>query len=53
MKNLTPTLTTNSLTIEDIEFLNSQSLVGRMVKTHLSILTNLFYNVANLVLMML
>jgi hypothetical protein len=53
IKNLTPTTTTNSLILEDIEFPNSQSLVGRMVKPHLSMLANLFYNVVKLVLMML
>jgi hypothetical protein len=34
IKNLTPTTTTNSLTLEDIEFPSSQSLVRRMVKPH-------------------
>jgi hypothetical protein len=53
IKNLTPATTTNSLTLEEIEFLNSQSLVGRRVKPHLSMLANLFYNVVKLVLMML
>jgi hypothetical protein len=53
VKNLTPTTMTNSLTLEDIEFPNSQNLVGRMVKPHLSMLTNLFYNVVKLVLMIL
>jgi hypothetical protein len=53
IKNITPTTTTNSLILEDIEFPNSQSLVGRMVKSHLSMLANLFYNVVKLVLMML
>jgi hypothetical protein len=53
IKNLTPTTTTNSLTLEDVEFLDSQSLVGRMVKSHLSMLARLFYNVVKLVLMML
>jgi hypothetical protein len=53
IKNLTLIATTNSLTLEDIKFLNSQSLVGRMVKSHLSMLTILFYNVMKLLLMML
>jgi hypothetical protein len=44
---------TNSHTLEDMDFLNSQSLVGKMVKPHLSMLANLFYNVVKLVLMML
>jgi hypothetical protein len=43
IKNLTLTTMTNSLTLADIEFLNSQDLVGRMVKLHLSMLSNLFY----------
>jgi hypothetical protein len=53
IKNLTLTTTTNSLTLEDIEFSSSQSLVGRMVKPHLTMLANLFYNVVKPVLMML
>jgi hypothetical protein len=53
IKNLTPTTMTKSRTLEDIESSNSQSLMGRMVKPHLSILVNLFYNVLKLVLMML
>jgi hypothetical protein len=42
IKNLNLTTTTNSLSLEDIEFPNSQSLVGRMVKSHLRMLANLF-----------
>jgi hypothetical protein len=53
IKNLIPTTTTNSLTLEDIEFMSSQSLAGRMVKPHLSMLANLFYNMVKLVLVML
>jgi hypothetical protein len=53
IKNLTPIITTNSLMLEDIECPTSQNLVGRMVKPHLSMLSNLFYNVVKLVLMML
>jgi hypothetical protein len=52
IKNHTSITMTNSLTLEDIEFLSSQNLVERMVKPHLSILANLFYNVMMLVLMM-
>jgi hypothetical protein len=47
IKNLT-----SIITLEDIVVLNSQILVGRMVKPHLSMLANLFYNVVKLVLMM-
>jgi hypothetical protein len=42
IKNLTPITTTNSLTLEDTEFPSSENLLGRMVKPHFSILTNLF-----------
>jgi hypothetical protein len=52
IKNLTPTTTTNSLTLEDIEFPTTPNLMGRMAKPHLSMLANLFYNVVRLVLMM-
>jgi hypothetical protein len=52
IKNLTPITTTNSLTLEHIECLNSQILVGRMEKPRLSMLAKLFYNVMKLVLMM-
>jgi hypothetical protein len=51
IKNITPTIMTNSLTLEVIEFLSPQSLVGRMVKPHWSMLDHLFYNVVRLVLM--
>jgi hypothetical protein len=44
---------TNSLTLEAIEFLSSQSLVGRMVKPYYSMLANLYYNVVRLVLITL
>jgi hypothetical protein len=53
IKNLTLTTTINSLTLEDIEFPSFQNLVGMMVKPHLGMLANLFYNVVKLVLMML
>jgi hypothetical protein len=33
-KNPTPITTTNSLSLEVIEFLNFQSLVGKMAKPH-------------------
>jgi hypothetical protein len=52
IKNLTPITMTNSVILEDIEFLSSQNLVGMMVKPHLRMLANLFYNVMKLMLMM-
>jgi hypothetical protein len=48
-----PIIMTTSLTLGVIEFLSSQSLVGRMVKPCWSMLANLFYNMVRLVLMML
>jgi hypothetical protein len=42
---------TSSSTLEAIESLSFLSLVGRMIKSHSSMLDNLFYNVVKLVLM--
>jgi hypothetical protein len=52
-KKPTSIITTSSLIQEVIKFLGSQNLVGRMVKSHQSMLANLFYNVVRLVLMTL
>jgi hypothetical protein len=50
-KSHIPTITTNSPTLDAIESPSFLSLVGRMIKPHRSMLTNLFYNMLKLVLM--